>query len=232
MYLGFAKSSAGPILDAGCGTGRVLLPLAEDGHIVTGVDASAGMLEIARAKVAERHLARKVQLVHSDLRTLELRRRYGMALVAGTSFHHLMSARDQRQALLRLAELLVPGGLLVIDLVNPSPEWLAAGDGTLVHQVTAPYPGPEGPDLLSKFMARTTDFGSQSERWLLIYDRTTPEGALTRYTFQMDSRLIFRYEMELLLEGAGFSTRDLYGDFDLGAYESASPHMIVVAERR
>lgn len=232
LYLGFARGSAGPILDAACGTGRVLIPLAEAGHTVTGVDRSAGMLEIARAKVAGGHLERRVRLVHSDLRSVELHRRYGMALVAGTSFHDLLTVDDQRQALARLAEHLMPGGLLLIDLVNPSPEWLAAGDGTLVHQLTAPCPDPEGPDMLTKFMARATDFGSQTEKWLLIYDQAASGGVVKRFTFQMESRLLFRYEMQLLLEEAGFRIRDLYGGFDLEAYRSASPHMIFVAEKR
>lgn len=232
LYLGFAKASSGPILDAACGTGRVLLALAEAGYAVTGVDVSREMLKIATSRIEPDRLAGKVRLARADLRSVELGDGYGMALVALGSFHHLLTVDDQRNALQRLAAHLVRGGMLVIDLVNPSPEWLAAGDGTLVHQLSAPFPEREGPDLLSKFVVRTTHFESQRERLLLIYDRTGPEGTVARHAFQVETRFIFRYEAELLLAEAGFHLRDLYGGYDLESYQAASPRMILVAEKR
>ncbi len=232
LYLGFARASSGPILDAACGTGRVLLALAGAGFHVTGVDVSPKMLEIARSQVEKAGLAGLVDLVESDLRSVDLGRSFGMALVALSSFHHLLTTADQRAALERLAAHLVRGGLLVIDLVNPTPEWLAAGDGTLVHQLSGPYPEATGPDQLSKFVARTTHFETQMEQSLLIYDRIGPQGTVTRHSFQMESRLLFRYEAELLLGDAGFRLRDLYGGYDLESYQAFSPRMILVAERR
>ncbi len=232
LYLGFAKASSGPILDAACGTGRVLLTLAEEGYSVTGADLSEGMLKLATAAIVPDRLAGRVRLARADLRSMELGESYGMALVALGSFHHLATAEDQRNALRRLAAHLGRGGLLVIDLVNPSPEWLAAGDGTLVHQLTAPFPQRSGPDLLSKFVVRSTQFEFQRERVLLIYDRTGPDGIVTRHSFQMESRFLFRYEAELLLEETGFHLRDLYGGYDLESYQASSPRMILVAEKR
>lgn len=232
LYLGFARAATGAILDGACGTGRVLLPLAAAGYSLTGVDISEEMLAIARSRIEGGPLAERVELVRADLRNLGLGRSYGLALLALGSFHHLHTVGEQRSALQRLAVHLAPGGLLVIDLVNPSPEWLAAGDSTVVHQRSAPFPGSDGPDLLSKFVARTTHFETQTERILLIYDRTSPEGALERRSFQLDSRFLFRYEMELLLAETGFRVRGLYGSYDLESYQAASPRMIFVVEKR
>ncbi len=232
LYQGFARATSGPVLDAACGTGRVLLALAKEGHSVTGVDPSSAMLDIARAGVAADGLTSRVRLVQGEMQTMELGQTYGLALVALSSFHHLLTAADQRKSLARLAAHLSTGGLLVIDLVNPTPEWLAAGDGTLVHQLSAPFPAPDGPDLLSKFVARTTHFETQRESSLLVYDRTDPGGAVSRSSFQMETRLLFRYEAELLLAEAGFRLRDLYGGYDLDAYQAFSSRMILVAERQ
>ncbi len=232
LYLGYAKASSGPILDTGCGTGRVLLALAEAGHSVTGVDISPTMLKIAASKAERGPLAGRVRLARADLRALDLGESYGMALVALSSFHHLLTTDDQRDALRQLAAHLTRRGLLVIDLINPSPEWLAAGDATLVHQLSAPFPERDGPDTLSKFVARTTHFETQRERLLLIYDRTSPEGAVARHTFQMETRFLFRYEAELLLAETGFRLRDLYGGYDLESYQASSSRMILVAEKR
>lgn len=232
LYLGFARASSGSILDAACGTGRVLYPLAEAGFPVTGVDQSAAMLEIARSRVGNSPFADRVRLERADLRSMELGELYGMALVALGSFHHLLTTEDQKTALRRLAAHLVAGGLLVVDLVNPTPEWLAAGDSTLVHQLSAPFPEPKGPDLLSKFVARTTHFETQRERSLLLYDRIDPKGNLHRQSFEVDTRFLFRFEAELLLAEAGFRLRDVYGGYDLESYQASSPRMILVAEKR
>ena len=230
MYLGFAAGSNGEILDAACGTGRTLVPLAEAGYRVTGVDSSPAMLGEARLKAGA--VARRVKLVCADLRALALRHRFGMALVALGSFHHLTTLADQRSALRGLAEQLVRGGLLILDLVNPAPEWLAAGDGALVHQLTGPFPGESGPDLLSKFVARTSIFETQSDHQLLIYDRTLPDGTVSRRVLRMELRFLFRFEAELLLGEEGFKVRDVYGGYGLEPYDGSSSRMIYVAERQ
>lgn len=232
LYLGFAKAAQGAILDAACGTGRLTLPLAEAGYVVTGVDSSAEMLAIARSRVANSPGGPRVQLEQADLRSIELGRLFGMAMVALSSFQHLLTTGDQRRALGRLAAHLAAGGLLVVDLVNPSPEWLAAGDGALVHQRTAPFPDPEGSEQLSKFVARTSYFDTQREQLLLVYDLVGAEGTMRRLSLEMELRFLFRYEAELLLEDAGFRLRGIYGDYDLEDYQTSSPRMILVAEKR
>ena len=125
-----------------------------------------------------------------------------------------------------------PGALLILDLVNPSPEWVSAGDGVLVHQMSGPFPDAGSADWLMKVVARTTSFESQAEESSLVYDRTSPGGAVLRSNFRLQSRLIFRFEAELLLESSGFGLRGVYGSYDLGEYQSSSSRMILVAERR
>lgn len=230
LYLGFAAASPGGILDVACGTGRTLVPLVEAGHRVTGIDSSAAMLGVARSRVER--LGKRATLVCADMRSFALRRHFGMAFVALGSFHHLASVEDQRSALRSLAAHVVPGGRLIVDLLNPSPEWLAAGDGALVHQLTAPFPDEGGPDVLSKFVARTTAFETQTDHELLLYDRTGPDGSITRRIFEVDLRFVFRYEAELLLAEAGFRVRDVFGDYGLDPYGEGSPRMILVAERQ
>jgi SAM-dependent methyltransferase len=232
LYLSFAGAVPGAVLDAGCGTGRVLVPLAKAGHSVMGVDLSADMLAAARAFAGREGVEDRVDLLQADLRTMELEPRFGMALVALGSFHHILTTEGQRAALERLAACLVPRGLLILDLVNPSPEWLSAGDGALVHQFSSPFPGPDGPDWLTKLVARTLFFETQQEESLLVYDRTRPDGVLTRRSLVMETRLLFRFEAEHLLRGAGFAIRNVYGNYDLGGYLASSSRMIFVAERQ
>lgn len=232
LYSSYAQAAKGAILDAACGTGRIALPLAEAGFSVTGVDSSPEMLSIARSKAASSARAAKVRFVQSDLRRMDLGQRYGMALIALGSFQHMLTMDDQRQCLQRLSALLVAGGLLVIDLINPSPEWITAGDGALVHQRTAPYPHQEDRDQLSKYVARISDFGAQKDHLTLVYDLVAADGTLKRFNIVMELRFIFRYEAELLLAEAGFRLRAVFGDYSLENYQASSSRMILVAEKK
>lgn len=232
LYTGYAARAGDPVLDLGCGTGRLLVPMAEAGYQVTGVDSSADMLQLATPKLSRLRLDRQPRLVESDLRTMAPGEGYRFAFSALGSFGHLPSVSDQLLALSAIARVLVPRGLLVIDLVNPSLDWLNAGDGALVHQLTAGYPDDDGPDTLSKFAARTVDLAAQTEQTLIVYDRVGPGGALDRRTFTLANRLIFRYEAEHLLERTGFRLLDVHGDYDLSAHGPGSPRLILVAEKR
>ena len=173
-----------------------------------------------------------MNLIQADLRTFDLGREFGMAMIALGSFHHMLSTGDQRATLAALAAHLRPKGLLVLDLINPTPEWLSAADGALVHQLTAPFPDAGGSDRLTKMVARSSSFETQSDHQLLIYDRVSPDGAVSRRLFEMELRYVFRYEAEILLDEAGFGVRGIYGGYDMEQYDSASTRMIFVAEKR
>ncbi len=232
MYLGFAASAGGDVLEVACGTGRLLVPLAKAGHRVGGVDSSRAMLEIAAQRIRAGRVSRRAKLFLGDMRSFELGRLFRMAFVALGSFHHLLSTTDQRLALRQLARHLEPGGLLILDLINPTPEWLSAADGALVHQLTAPYPLSGAADTVSKFVSRSGAHETQTDRQLLLYDRLGSDGVVKRSTFEFDLRYLFRYEAEMLVEEAGFEMRSMYGGYDLEPYSASSSRMIVVADRQ
>src|SRR5947209_7030918 len=97
LYLRLAAQAGGNVLELACGTGRVLLPLAQAGYHVTGVDASPAMLDLARQKLAQAgpEIAGRVRLVNGDLRNVELSERFNLAIVAVKSFAYLLDRRDQ-----------------------------------------------------------------------------------------------------------------------------------------
>lgn len=232
MYLEYAGVRGGSVLDAGCGTGRLLLPIGRAGHRVTGLDSSAAMLRVASARIDEESLSDRADVVQGDLRDFDLGRLYGLAFVALGSFHHLLTQGDQMKALRRLARHVEPRGLLILDLINPSPEWLSAADDVMVHQLTAPFPYTDSQDLVSKFVVRSSGFDTQTDRQLLLYDRVLPDGTATRSVQRMELRYLFRYEAEVLISSAGFRVRDLFGSYDMEPYGASSSRMIFVAEKR
>ena len=142
FYTGLAGTQRGPVLELGCGTGRILLPLAGAGHQVLGVDTSPHMLALARDKLASAgpEVAARVRLVQGDLRYLELRERFDLAIVAVKTFAYLITRHDQQRALAAICAHLRPGGLLAIDLLNPTPDWLSRSPGSVRQDVFGQLP--------------------------------------------------------------------------------------------
>lgn len=108
---------AGPVLDAMCGSGRLLVPLAQRGMHVHGVDDSAAMLDACRARLADAVL--DAPLFRQNLAELNVPFRYGAVFLSAGSFEHLASETSARSALARIKAHLVPPALLLLDLWIP-----------------------------------------------------------------------------------------------------------------
>ena len=118
--LDLAAESGEPILELGCGTGRVLLPLAKASHTVTGVDISPALLDLARQKLRSTHHAARITLIEADLRTFDLpQKAFAFAFCTSNTLMHLTTQADQLAVLRNAHRHLAPGGLLFIDLFNP-----------------------------------------------------------------------------------------------------------------
>ena len=107
FYGRIAQEAGGPVLELGCGTGRIAIPLAEAGHSVTGVDVSEGMLTMARRKSADlpAQLRDRLTWVRQDMSELNLGQRFGFVFVPARSFQHLLTVDLQRQTLAAIRDL-------------------------------------------------------------------------------------------------------------------------------
>jgi SAM-dependent methyltransferase len=227
MYQQFAARCGAPVLELGCGTGRLLVALAGDGYEVTGVDVSAPMLELARRKVIAQELEARVDLLQRDMRELELAGRFNLAFAAINSFMHMETADDQLATLNRIREHLNPGGLLVLDLFNPDPGRLLDAQGQVVLDKV--LTDPETGQQVIKFRSQTADLGQQMLHMTLIVDAVDAEGNVRRHVYPFSLRYLFRGELELLLRHAGFEVEALYGSYDLDEFSGDSDKMIAVA---
>ena len=229
VYEQFAARCDSPILELGCGTGRVLLSLARQGYRITGIDASAAMLERARAKIAEENLTERVNLVEQEMRELELGERFNLAFAALNSFAHLHTTDDQLATLARIRRHLNPGGLLVLDMFNPDMGRLldTRGQVALAKVVDEPGTGQR----LMRFHTEEVDLGRQIIRTTYIVDEVDAAGQVKRTLFPFSLRYLFRYELELLLRHAGFEIEAIYGSYDLDEFSGDSEKLIAVARR-
>ncbi|MCS6881363.1 MAG: class I SAM-dependent methyltransferase [Oscillochloridaceae bacterium] len=221
-----ARRADGPLLELMCGTGRLLLPLAEAGFTITGVDSSPAMLDIARARVQEAGLDDRITLLQGDVRDVTLPAgAFSLAFIAVNSFMHLETVRDQLACLTNVRRALQRHGMLIIDLFNPNPTEILREDNRLVLEREYELDGRH----VQKFVAIDSDIAAQISRVTLLYDETDADGRVTRRTLRFVLRWLYRFEVEHLLARTGFMTRAVYGSYDLNEYDSNSPRLIVVA---
>jgi SAM-dependent methyltransferase len=126
FYRTLADERGGPVLDVGCGTGRLLAPLVRDGHAVVGVDRSGAMLARAAARIARLGAARRGRalLVRGDLRALPFARRFAFAVAAFHTVQHCETDDDLLRFFRGVRAALLPGGWLAFDTFAPTRRFL------------------------------------------------------------------------------------------------------------
>lgn len=216
-----------PVLELGCGTGRILLALAEEGFSVTGVDASEGMLALCSSHAAQRGLQDRIRLVKDDMRAAPPAGSYCLALIALNTFAYLRTTADQLAALRNVRQALSDRGMLIVDLTPPLPHLLPPSDNEVLHQGT--YHDPETGVLVHKLVTGYARPSEQLHPVRLMYDLEGLDGGLRRLSREDVFRWTGRYEMELLLQAAGFTLDNLYGSYELDPYTDESERMIFVA---
>jgi SAM-dependent methyltransferase len=188
------------------------------------------MLARARAKLAAGGVSERVELVEGDARSFEIATRFRMAFVAMNTFMHLTEPAGQEAALRCIRAHLVPGGLLVLDLFNPHPELLDDADGRLVHDFTRPGPGDGA--VSTRFHSQRVDQARQILEITFFYDEGVSDGTVRRTVAPFELYYFTRREVELLLGTCGYAIENVYGSYELEAYWSGSPKLLVVARRR
>lgn len=123
-YQSIAWQASGPILELGCGTGRLAIPMAHAGAQVVGVDLAPAMLEGLRRRLDDEtpSVRARIELHQGDFRTLRLGRRFPVVLWPFNALHHCEGDADLDAALLTIREHLEPGGLVALDAYLPDLE--------------------------------------------------------------------------------------------------------------
>jgi SAM-dependent methyltransferase len=212
FYVRQARRTGSPILELGCGTGRVCLPLARAGFDVVGLDASPYMLRVAREKA--KASARPATFVRGNMARFRLRRRFRLALIPYRAFQHLLTPRDQRSCLRCVHRHLVRGGRLVVHLFDPRLEFCFPGSPRPGYPRSTAHDPRSDRSVEVVVTDRRLDPLTQtfSERWRwTVRDRMGK--VIRRVPDVLTLRWTYRYEMAYLFELTGFSVRACYSDF-------------------
>lgn len=221
FYRALARESGGPVLELGCGTGRVLAGMAAEGLASTGLDASRQML----AKLRER-LGDAVTAVHADMREFDLgAARFALIYSAFRAFQHLDTVDDQLRCLARVRAHLAPGGRFAFDVFNPRLSRMASDDEPEAEDLRFLQDGEQ----VVRYARVERNRAEQTMRVFFRFERHAGGEVVGNEHSAFTMRWFYRYELEHLLARAGFADVQLYGDFDRSPVGSDSPSFVVVA---
>jgi SAM-dependent methyltransferase len=228
-----ARAAGGPVLELGCGTGRVLVPTARAGVEIVGLDSSPSMLALCRrrAEAEAPDVGARITLVEGDIRRFDIARTFQLVTLPFRPFQHLLTVEDQLSCLAAIRRHLPPGGRLLLDLFNPSLEMLVNPP----REEIFPEPDfdmPDGRRVRRGHRLPACDRFAQVNQVELTYHVTHPDGRTERLVHAFPFRYLFRFEAEHLLVRAGFEIEAVYADYDRTPYGSRYPGDLIFDARR
>jgi ubiquinone/menaquinone biosynthesis C-methylase UbiE len=221
------EARGGRVLELGCGTGRVTVPLAREGfaHVV-GIDRSAAMLARGRARLRRARIS-SADLILGDIRTLPFRRgSFETVLAPYGVLQSLLTERDLLRTLRSVADVLPRGGVFGLELVADLPSWREYRERVTLRGRR----GSRGPWVTLKESVR-----QEPARALTHFDQVFVEGrgaAARRHAFTLSFRTLSVPQMARRLEQAGFDVTATLGDYQGGPWDPRAEVWILLARRR
>ncbi len=229
-----ARQAKGPVLEIGCGTGRVLIPTAKAGVEIVGLDLSPFMLSVCRAKLSREpvEVQAKVQLVEADMRHFDLGKNFTLVTIPFRSFQHLITVEDQLSCFTCIQHHLVDGGTFILDLFNPYLPRLVDEQYLTETEEEPEFTMPDGRRVVRRNRTVARDLFHQIQEVELIYYVTHPDGGKERLVDRFPMRYLFRFEAEHLLARCGFKVEEVYADYDKSPYGTKYPGELILVARK
>lgn len=228
FYVDRATRSGGPVLEYGCGNGRILLPTARAGLPVTGVDLSAPMLAHLREQLAREppDVRGRVTLLLGDMRAARLRGAFALVTCPFNAFLHLYEREDVERFLARVRAHLAPRGRFVFDVSVPDASELARKPERAYKTRPFVYPSVGRVRYQERF-----DY-DPLRQVLFVAMEFEPENGAPAFMTPLAHRQFYPRELEALLHYAGFDIEEEIGDFDGKAIHTSRTLALVTHLRR
>lgn len=223
FYLDKIKNAGGPVLEIGCGTGRIFCDALKHGADIYGIDQSTLMLNKLKEKIdASEHY--RVQNI--DALDFISKKKFKLIIAPFRMFMHIITVEDQLIFLKNVYNNLSEDGEYVFNVFNPDLERIRTGDKECLRMETEYLPGKKfkfydssKPDLLNQCQQVTFRF-----EW-------EDNGIMKEDTMYFPMRYMFRYEIQHLCERAGFKSVNIYRDFEYNELSGEIKEFVVVCRK-
>jgi SAM-dependent methyltransferase len=244
FWRNLAVNANGPVLELGCGTGRIALPLGRAGVHVVGIDRSEAMLVRARKRVRRARMQGRVDLVRGDIRQLpfvsslkpvrrspqakadDARRQFPLVMAPYGVLQSLLRERDLAATLKSIHDVLEPGGTFGLELVADLPSWEEYRKRISLKGWRR-QPGGAHVTLVETVR-------QDRARHLTIFDQEFTERTGRRRQvrrFSLTFRTLSVPQMVRRLEKAGFDVTALLGDYRGGPWDKRAEVWVILARR-
>ncbi|MFO7626688.1 MAG: class I SAM-dependent methyltransferase [Candidatus Fermentibacteraceae bacterium] len=215
FYVRMAAASKGPVLEMGCGTGRVTVPMLKAGAAVTGLDLCPDMLEVARRQVSSLpgSIRERARFVQADMTDFSIDGKFDLIVTPFRPFQHLTTPEEQLACLGRVRSHLAPGGTFVLDIFDPDLDILTDRGRVNEFGDEPPITLPDGSELTVRYRTPGIDTTAQVCHCEMIYLILHPDGRRDRFVQPFTMRWTYRYEAEHLLALSGFRVKEVFGGY-------------------
>jgi len=223
----FARRINGRTLELGCGTGRLLLPIARSGVEIVGIDRSAPMLAHAHDRLRRLRTPVRASIVRGDMRHLpfDRDRPFDLVIAAYGVLQSLVRERDLTATLKAVSDLLAPGGTFALDLVPDVPRWQEYSRRVSLRTTR----GPRGLPLTLIESVR-----QDVAKKLTIFDQEFVEGrGRTRrvHRFTLTFRTVGIRPLRRRLERAGLRVDAVLGSYDGQPWDERADVWMILASK-
>ena len=227
FYRELALRSGESALELGVGTARVAIQVARAGVRVVGIDDSEYMLEVAREKLAKESesVRDRVTLKRGDMRNFELQQPFSLIYIPASTFDHCVTAQDRKLCLSCVRNHLEDEGKFAFDIEQAAPEKPKAA-----WWIDRKKIGEDRMVVRTIFTRR--DFDKRTCNLDIFFDVYKSGKLVERYHEYGEVAILFKDEVEDLLEQAGFRVEAVYGDFDKSGFRRDSPRAVFVTGKK
>jgi len=231
LDLGFFRTLAleqgSPVLELGCGAGRVLLPIARAGVDITGLDQDPAMLDRVRELLTE-DIASRVSLVRTNIEDFSLPRKFSLIFSPCNTFSYL-SFEEAEHALQSIYQHLLPDGLLVLDLPNPG---FLLDSPVDPHEPVDSFFEPQMGLPVQVYADQQISPGNTRVDVIWHYDELHSDGHVQRYDYPITYHMRLPDTLEVMLERAGFTGIQFSGGYHGQDFSRHSHRLLVFAQKK
>ena len=225
LWFHLAAEHGGPIIELGCGTGRVVRALIQAGHHVIGIDHDRHMLTRAQTHLAP-FFPQNSCLVQADIQTSGFDVSFNLAIASMNTLSTLDDA-GLNAACDNVARQLAPGGLFAFEIPNPAVDPFKGIDP---DEPLTGFIEPESGNPCQVYAERIVGLAQNQVEIIWHYDELFTDGSTQRYSLRQKYFLRSQEKIREFLGRANCTVIEVYGDYARSSFEENSETMIVIAK--
>jgi len=214
FYIDRILATEGPVLEVGCGSGRLLVEALEKGADIYGIDLSNNMLDVLRSKIKpeEQH-----RISQDDMRDFYLNKKFKLIYAPFRVFSHMYTVSDQLNALKCIKNHLDDDGVFIFDLYVPNPLMIYKDTDAYTDYDAEIEPGKT----LRRIVSIKADYINQLNTIYTNFEVEDITG-INSFENKFNMRYYFRYELEHLIKLSGLKLKNMYGDYNYSPLSNTS----------